>query len=60
MWVHPMISARHAVAVVADSVLSFRWLPFCLLGIHKTYSVPEVWGWRRFCERCGKTLEVGP
>lgn len=51
-------SARYVFAAVLGSVLSFRWLPFCLLGIHKTYSVTEVWGRRLLCDRCGKTLGV--
>lgn len=52
------ISPGYVVAALLDSVLSFRWLPFCLLGIHKTYSVTEVWGRRLLCDRCGQTLEV--
>lgn len=55
-----MISTRRAIVAVIDSVLSLRWLPFCLLGRHQEYEHREVWGRRVICERCGKTLEVGP
>lgn len=52
------ISPGYVFAALLDSVLSFRWLPFCLLGIHKRREVTEVWGVRRFCLRCGNTLGV--
>ena len=52
-------SARHTLAIVLAMALSFRWVPLCLLGLHRTQDVAEVWGWRRFCHRCGRTLEVG-
>lgn len=54
------ISPGHFIGAVVGSVLSFRWLPFCTVGLHKTFEYREVWGWRRKCQRCGKTLEVGP
>lgn len=53
-----MYSARHITAAVLGSVLSFRWLPFCWLTLHKRREVTEVWGVRRFCLRCGKPLGV--
>ena len=53
------ISPAHVFAALLDSVLSFRWLPFCLLGWHEMRSVTEVWGRRLLCVRCGRTLEAG-
>lgn len=53
------ISPGYVFAAVLDSVLSLRWLPFCLIGHHKLCEVTEVWGVRRFCLRCGNRLGVG-
>lgn len=52
-----MISTRHAIVALIESLRSLRWLPFCAAGLHKQFVVTEVWGSRRFCMRCGETLE---
>lgn len=51
-----MPSTRHAIAALTDSLRSLRWIPFCAAGRHRPFLVVEVWGWRRFCMRCGETL----
>ena len=54
------ISPAHVFAALLDSVLSLCGPVVCFARRrHVEYEHREVWGRQAFCERCGKTLEVG-
>lgn len=56
-----MVSAGHFIGAVVGSVLSLCGPVICFLTRrHVEYEHWELRGRRVFCERCSKTLEVGP
>jgi hypothetical protein len=53
---HLVASPAYLLAAVVSSVLSFRWLPFCVAGVHRRFLIVEVWGAYVKCLRCGRRL----